>query len=113
MNEIVYWYYENGKLKQHLSPPMDPSSTTFATIRIEDIGFKRVQAEITFCIEGKYSTPKFFTSLPNQIPHDLRNKVESYVKSELKEHRSITDWSAKERNKSKLKTNKIKRCKCK
>lgn len=113
MNETVYWYYENGKLKQHLSPPKDPSSTTFATIKTEDIGFKRVQAEITFCIEGIYSAPKFFTSLPNQIPQDFRNKVESYVKSELKEHRSITDWSTKER-KSKSKNNKIiKRCKCK
>jgi hypothetical protein len=112
MNEEVYWYYDNGKLKQHLSPPSDPAGTTFATVRIKDIGFKQVRAEITFCVEGVYSIPKFFKSLPNQIPQDLRNKVENYVRSELKEHRSITDWSTKER-KPKSKTNKIKRCKCK
>jgi len=112
MNEVVYWYYKDGKLKQHLSPPTDPANTTFAIVKLEDIGFKQVQAEVTFCVEGKYSIPKFFKSLQNQLPRDLRNRVEIYVKSELKEHRSITDWSTQER-KSNYKNNKIKRCKCK
>jgi hypothetical protein len=113
MNEVVYWYYKDGKLKQHLSPPTDPANTTFATVRLEDIGFKQVQAEVTFCIEGKYSTPKFFKSFQNQLPQDLRNRVETYVKSELKEHRSITDWSTQERKKSKQSIKSKRKCKCK
>ena len=111
MNKKVYWYYANGKLKEHIAPPTDPSSTTFAMILTEDIGFKQVQVEVVFCIEGQYSQPKFFKSLPNQLPKDLRERVENYVKDEDKNHRSITDWSTKERSPKKINKNKIKRCK--
>jgi hypothetical protein len=111
MNDEVYWYFLNGHLKQHLNPPSDPSSVTFATIRTNDIGYKQVRAEVILCIEGKYLKPKIFTSSSYHTPKQFREIVENYVKESLIEHRGITDWMTKERknNKKKPKSNRCKK----
>lgn len=110
MNDEVYWYFLNGHLKQHLNPPSDPSSVTFATIRTNDIGYKQVRAEVILCIEGKYLKPKIFISSSYHTPKQFREIVENYVKESLIEHRGITDWTTKERKNNKKKSI-IKRCK--
>jgi hypothetical protein len=109
MNDEVYWYFLNGHLKQHLNPPSDPSSVTFATIRTNDIGYKQVRAEVILCVEGKYLKPKIFTSASYYTPKQFREIVEDYVKKSLIEHRGITDWTQNRNSKNKKLT--IKRCK--
>lgn len=101
MDAEVYWYYSDGKLKQHLAPPVDPSTITFITIRLRDIGYKKVRAEVIRCVEGKYLKPEFFTSSPYETPKQFREMVEEYVKKYLSEQRRITDWTdTKDRKKS-------------
>jgi hypothetical protein len=112
MEGEVYWYYLNGRLKQHLNPPSDPSSVTFATIRTHDIGYRRVQAEIILCIEGTYMKPKNFTSSPYDTPKQFRETVEEYVKKSLTDQRRITDWTDKKERKPK-KSKPVINCKCK
>lgn len=111
MNDEIYWYFLDGHLKQHLNPPLDPSSVTFATIRTSDIGYKQVRAEVILCIEGTYMKPKIFVSSSYHSPKEFREIVESYVKKSLTEQRRITDWT-KSRSKNNKKTI-AKRCKCK
>jgi hypothetical protein len=110
MNDEVYWYFLNGHLKQHLNPPSDPSSVTFATIRTNDIGYKQVRAEVILCIEGTYLKPKIFTSSSYHTPKQFREIVENYVKESLTKHRGITDWTTQER-KNNNKKSKVTRCK--
>lgn len=109
MEDEVYWYYLNGHLKQHLNPPSDPSSVTFATIRTNDIGYKQVRAEVIICIKGRYMKPKFFMSSSYHTPKDFREIVEGYVKKMLTEQRGITDWTQSRNKKSKKSV--TKRCK--
>jgi len=112
MEGEVYWYYLNGRLKQHITPPSDPSSITFITIRTHDLGYKKVQAEVILCIEGTYMKPKIFTSSPYDTPKQFREMVEEYVKKSLTEQRRITDWTDKRDRKS-INKKPRKRCKCK
>jgi hypothetical protein len=93
MEGEIYWYYLDGRLKQHISPPIDPSTVTFITIRLSDIGYKKVRAEVIACVEGKYLKPKIFTSSPYDTPKQFREMVEEYVKKYLTEQRKITDWT--------------------
>lgn len=102
MEEESYWYYVNGRLKQHLNPPSDPSNTTFAHVKITDIGFEIYKSEITLCVEGKYLKPKIITTLQYKTPMKIRERSEINVKEMLKEHRTISNWSN---------TNSKKRCK--
>jgi hypothetical protein len=118
MNDEVYWYYLDGRLKQHINPPQDPSSITFAIIRTTDIGYKQVRAEVILSIEGVYQKPKIFTSASYYTPKQFREIVENYVKQALTEQRGITNWTeSKSRkrgnNKIKIKRYTNKKCKCK
>jgi len=100
MNGEVYWYFLNGHLKEHLNPPSDPSSVTFATIRTTDIGYKQVRAEIIVCVEGNYMKPKIFISEQYTTPKQFRDHIETYVKSILTTQRQITDWTGTQQRKS-------------
>ena len=111
MDGEVYWYFLNGHLKQHLNPPSDPSSVTFATIRTTDIGYKQVRAEIIVCVEGNYMKPKIFISESYSTPKQFRDTIETYVKSVLTAQRRITDWTGTQQRKSSKKRIKIKRSK--
>lgn len=102
MEEESYWYYINGRLKQHLNPPLDPSSTTFAHVKITDAGFETFKSEITLCVEGKYLKPKIITTVQYKTPIKIRERSEITVKDMLKEHRTISNWGI---------TNSKKRCK--
>ena len=93
MNDEVYWYYVNGRLSEHINPPTDPSSVTFALIRTRDIGYKKVRAEVILSIEGIYLKPKIFISESYYTPKEFRDVVEKYVKQALSEQRSITNWT--------------------
>jgi len=93
MDSTAYWYYLNGRLKEHLIPPMDPSTVTFITIKTNDMGYKRVRAEVTLCVEGTYMKPKIFISDSYMTPKIFRDVIEEYVKEILTEQRRITDWT--------------------
>jgi hypothetical protein len=101
MEDESYWYYVNGKLKQHLNPPSDPSNVTFAHVKITDTGYAEYKAEITLCIEGKYIKPHVIASFQYKTPIKIRERAEIYVKDILKEHRTITDWNSTKFNKKK------------
>lgn len=117
MEGEVYWYYVDGKLKEHINPPTDPSSITFAIIRTSDVGYKKVRAEVILSIEGVYMKPKIFTSEKYYTPSQFRDVVEKYVKQALTEQRSITSWTTSQTRKHKKANHKTKRfptqkCKC-
>lgn len=110
MNGELYWYYVDGRLRSHPNPPVDPSSITFITIRLSDIGYKKVRAEVIACIEGKYMKPEIFISSPYETPKQFREMVEEFVKKYLTEQRRITDWTdTKDRKKSNKKKSAVKR----
>lgn len=118
MEGEVFWYYVDGKLKEHINPPSDPSSVTFAIIRTSDIGYKKVQAEVILSIEGVYQKPKIFTSASYYTPKQFREVVENYVKKSLIEQRGITNWTESKsrkhsKNKIKIKRYSSTKCKCK
>jgi hypothetical protein len=114
MNNTAYWYFIDGHLGQHISPPVDPSSTTFITVQSEDVGYRQVRVELTPCIEGRYLQPIMFTSESHETPKNFRDRIEKYIKQTLREQRHITDWTTKERKIKKSKNKKLtKRCKCK
>lgn len=117
MEGEVYWYYIDGKLKEHVNPPTDPSSITFAIIKTSDEGYKKVRAEVILSIEGMYMKPKIFISESHYTPSQFRNIIENYVKKALTEQRSITNWTTSQTRKRKTSNNKtkrftIKKCKC-
>jgi hypothetical protein len=93
MNVDAYWYFVDGHLKRHMIPPVDPSTITFVMIRLTDIGYKKVRAEIIPCIEGKYLPSEFFTSNPYESPKNFGDRMENEIKKFLTEQRRITDWT--------------------
>jgi len=113
MDGTVYWYYLNGRLKEHIIPPMDPSSVTFATIKTTDTGYKQVRAEVTLCVEGTYMRPKIFISELYTTPKRFREIVEDYTKQIVGEQRRITDWTGPHNRVKNSKKSTTKRCKCK
>jgi hypothetical protein len=116
MDGNEYWYYLNGHLKDHIVPPKDPSSVTYITIRLKDIGYKIVEAEVILSIEGEYIKPSvFYTSLPYEPTRDFKKRVTDYVKKTLIKLRGIDNWTGEEqqyRENNSVKSNKTKRCKC-
>jgi len=96
-------YFVEGHLKQHTFPPIDPSTTTFVTIRLHDTGDGRVRADIIPCVEGKYLKPDILVSLKYETAKNFRERVEKNVKNMLLSQRRITDWATQFRKKSKSK----------
>jgi len=115
MDGNEYWYYLNGHLKDHIVPPKDPSSVTYITIRLKDIGYKIVEAEVILSKEGKIIKPsEFYTSEPYEPTRDFKKRVTDDVKETLIKLRGITNWTDKEqyRKNNSSKPSKAKRCKC-
>lgn len=104
MHETAYWYFIDGRLRQHISPPVDPSTTTFITVESEDIGYGKVQVEITPCIEGKYLRSHTITSKPYETPKNFRERIEKDIKKILIEQRQITEWGSRDRKKKRKST---------
>lgn len=106
MNTEAYWYYKDGRLGQHIIPPTDPSEVSFIKVTTTDIPYKRVQAEITQCIEGKYHKPEIIISKPYENAKDFREHITNHIKAILKIQRQITEWGIMEyRNKQQNKNN--------
>lgn len=101
MNDEAYWYFKNGHLGQHIIPPVDPSTTSFITVRTRDIGYKKVRAELIPCIEGNYLQSKIFISEPYETQKNFRDRIEQDIKKFLLEQRRITDWTQSRKSKRK------------
>lgn len=111
MDSESYWYYANGRVKSHMIPPTDPSTTSFIKLDLHDIGYGKVKATLTPCKEGKYLHPVTVYSESRESPRFFRERIEDIIKKNLQEQRQITEWGSQER-KIKHKKQKIKR-KCK
>jgi uncharacterized protein Usg len=91
MNVTLYWYVRDGKVRQNVFPPEDPS-IPYLILTLRDIGRGITTASaVTYIQNRPVSEETFMSSDYDSTPH-FRTMVEKYIKSSLVEQRGITDW---------------------
>lgn len=106
MNGTLYWYLSNGKIRAHGFPP-ESRNDPYAMVEVRDLGFGKTAAHATVYINNKPTSEETFVSNGNYDRVRIRNEVESWISSNLKEQKRLSQWV--EARKSKKSTSKSKR----
>lgn len=109
MNGTLYWYFRDGKVREHVFPPEDPADAPFVILTLRDIGRGVTIAETTTYIKNKPVSEEIFYSSAYESTPQFRLEVEKYIKNNLKSQRGITEWLSNESRKKKTIKSKTKR----
>jgi hypothetical protein len=109
MNVTLYWYFRDGKVREHVFPPEDPADAPFIILTLRDVGRGITTASAVTYIKNKPVSEEEFSSSMYDSTHQFRLEVEKYIKNNLKSQRGITEWLSNEARKKKVVKSKIKR----